>query len=398
MAAIANKLAQWQQAGLLSTEQTDAILAFEAQQNTRAPWWLYSLMILGAAIMGLGIISLIAANWSNIPDLFKLSIAFLVLAGLGFAIYKQYTPPHNGIWFEVLIIGFILMCLATIGLTAQIYHSGGHWYYATLFWGVITLPLCLFAKNGFTRFLWASLLLHSAIWALTQWDFARDFIFTDRIPAVFLLAPLLSALAYIISKQWKLLQTFTSSLFFWFQISAIVSLGFIDTVRSVDSLGETASLAYMPAYICAALLAVGILISNRYNLLNKILVLVILALFLIYYQPGGLFLDMFRTNLFSGDNNQVAWWQANDVRAPLLTLTILFLYAIHAGNTGQTRSFNLTTFLIGLRFLILYFQAMGGLAATGIGLILSGAFIIGIAWLWSKQREKLRQWSQELSA
>ena len=62
MAAIANKLAQWQQAGLLSAEQTDAILAFEAQQTTRAPWWLYSLMILGAAIMGLGIISLIAAN------------------------------------------------------------------------------------------------------------------------------------------------------------------------------------------------------------------------------------------------------------------------------------------------------------------------------------------------
>jgi uncharacterized membrane protein len=397
MAAVANKLAQWQQAGLLSAEQADAILVFEAQQTTRSPWWLYSLMILGAAIMGLGIISLIAANWSDIPDLFKLSIAFIVLGGLGMAIYQQYTPPHNGIWFEVLIIGFILMCLATIGLTAQIYHSGGHWYYAILFWAFITLPLCLFAKNGFTRFLWVSLLLHSGIWALTQWDFERDFIFTDRIPGIFLLAPLLSAVAYVASKQWKWLHPFTPSLLFWLQVSAIISLGFIDTVRSVDSLSATATLAYMPAYICAILLALGVMVSNRYNLLNKLLVLAVLGLFLIYYQPGGFFLDMFRTNLFGADNSQVAWWQANDIRAPLLSLTVLFLYAIHAGNSGQTRIFNLLTFLIGLRFLILYFQAMGGLAATGVGLILSGAFIIGIAWLWAKQREKLRQWSQELN-
>lgn len=132
-----------------------------------------------------------------------------------------------------------------------------------------------------------SLLLHSAIWALTQWDFERDFIFTDRIPGVFLLAPLLSAVAYFASKQWKWLQTFTPSLLFWFQVSAIISLGFIDTVRSVDSLRETATLAYMPAYICAILLTLGVIVSDRYNLLNKVLVLAVLGLFLIYYQPGG---------------------------------------------------------------------------------------------------------------
>ena len=41
---------------------------------------------------------------------------------------------------------------------------------------------------------------------------------------------------------------------------------------------------------------------------------------------------------------------------------------------------------------------MGGLAATGIGLIISGSLIIGLAWLWYKQRDKLRAWTEELEA
>ncbi len=91
-------------------------------------------------------------------------------------------------------------------------------------------------------------------------------------------------------------------------------------------------------------------------------------------------------------------WQADDIRAPIFTLAILFLYAIHAGNSNNQRAFNLATFLIGLRFVILYFQAMGGLAATGIGLIVSGLLIMSVTWIWYKGRERIRQWTQELPA
>ena len=89
MGIINEKLDQWQQAGLLSSAQHDAILAFEAKQPSRSSWWLYSLMILGAVIIGLGIISLIAANWADIPDVLKLGVDFLLLLALEGSIYWQ---------------------------------------------------------------------------------------------------------------------------------------------------------------------------------------------------------------------------------------------------------------------------------------------------------------------
>lgn len=70
---------------------------------------------------------------------------------------------------------------------------------------------------------------------------------------------------------------------------------------------------------------------------------------------------------------------------------------MHVGNQGLTTSFNIMTLLIGIRFIILYFQALGGLAATGFGLIISGALLIAIAWAWQQYRKRLQQWTQELS-
>jgi len=51
------------------------------------------------------------------------------------------------------------------------------------------------------------------------------------------------------------------------------------------------------------------------------------------------------------------------------------------------RLFNLCINLIGLRFLIIYFQVFGSLATTGIGLIISGLIIIGavVGWMAFKK-------------
>ena len=70
------KLNQWLQAGLITPAQHANILSFEAEQRQHSNGWLYSFMILGAAIIGLGIISLIAANWANIPESVKLGANF----------------------------------------------------------------------------------------------------------------------------------------------------------------------------------------------------------------------------------------------------------------------------------------------------------------------------------
>lgn len=393
------KLNQWLQAGLITPDQQASILAFEAEHPQRSNWWLYSFMILGTAIIGLGVISLIAANWANIPDSVKLGADFALLGLLAGGIYWQYPNRQQGIWFEVLLVGFMLLCLATIGLIAQIYHISGKWYHALLFWAAITSLLSLFARNLFTRFFWVTLFLHGVVWSIVGLTSANFSHRMEELPAALLLTPLLTTLLYYLATHVKQLYGYAGSLFFWFQISAIVALAFVDISRSGGEMDDYRALWYLPAYAAAAILAAGILLHKDYHLLNRLALLGALGLLLLYYHPDLLFTGEQRYTLFgSATHDGIGFWQADDIRAPLLTLLILFLYAIHAGNIGHQRTFNLVTFLIGLRFVVLYFQAMGGLAATGVGLIVSGSLIIGMAWLWYKGRDRLRQWTKELQA
>ena len=397
MKILDKKLLSWEQQGLISGDQADAIRAFErGEPDSGGHWWLYSLLILGAAIIGLGIISLIAANWARIPDDLKLGADFALLASLAVAILWLQKRRHYA--FDALIMGFIILCLATIGLIAQIYHINGNWYHALLLWASITFPLVTFSRHLSVHFFWTSLFLHAAIWSLVGLTAGNLRHAYQEIPAMFLLAPLLSATLYSLTQRLHLLEKFRSSFFFWFQISGLLALIVVDTLRSGGDVQTFQASWYIPAWCMAGVLTVIILLRPDYTWLNRGLLIGAIVLLLLYYHPDILFSGTTRYTFSALESSERASvWLADDIRAPILTIAILFLYALHAGNSGHHRTFNLMTFLIGLRFVILYFQAMGGLAATGVGLILSGLMIIGIAWFWYQSRQKLQQWSKELS-
>ena len=52
----------------------------------------------------------------------------------------------------------------------------------------------------------------------------------------------------------------------------------------------------------------------------------------------------------------------------------------------RKRLFDLAALVIGIRFIVVYFQVFGSLAVTGVGLIISGSVILGIAYLWYRYR------------
>lgn len=397
MTLIEKKLQVWEQQGLITGDQYEAILAFEQGKQQNNNWWLYSLFMLGSAIIGLGIISLIAANWAQIPDGLKLSVNFSLLAMLAIAIF-WYQRRDQQLVTDSLITAFIILCLASIGLIAQIYHINGRWYHAILLWSVISLPIVLFARHLMVHFLWVSLFINAAIWSSVDLAGGNLRSTLRELPAVLLLAPLLSATLYLLARRVAILHKTSSSFFFWFQISALIALIAIDLMRSGADTQVFDWHWYLPAWLTAALLIALILLRHAYKSLNKSLLIAAILLLVLYYEPSILFTGQTRYTFSALDSvARASIWSADDIRAPVLTILILFLYAIHAGNSGYHRTFNLITFLIGLRFVVLYFQAMGGLAATGVGLILSGLMIIGIAWFWYSSRDRLQNWSKELS-
>lgn len=397
MTLIEKKLQVWEQQGLINGDQLDAILVFERGEKQNNNWWLYSLLILGSAIIGLGVISLIAANWVKISDSLKLSTDFLFLGVFALSIF-WYQRQSKYIISDILITAFIILCLASIGLIAQIYHINGRWYHAILLWSVISLPIVLFARHLMVHFFWVSLFINAAVWSIVDLAGGNLRNIMRELPAVLLLAPLLSAALYLLARRVATLHKTSSSFFFWFQISALIALVAIDLIRSGGEAQVFEWPWYLPAWLTATILIALIATRRAYRPLNKGLLIAAILLLVFYYQPDILFTGQTRYTFSALDSSsRASIFLADDIRAPVLTILILFLYAIHAGNSGYHRTFNLITFLIGLRFVVLYFQAMGGLAATGVGLILSGLMIIGIAWFWYSSRDLLKKWSKELT-
>src|SRR5215468_11847160 len=114
------KLAAWKKAGLLTDEQAAAIAQHEESQASGVRWVVWGIASVGGLAVAVGIISVIAANWDDIPEKLKLAACgALLLGSLGGA---WRTSRLENLWPRDLFLLFHCgMVPATIGLIAQIY-------------------------------------------------------------------------------------------------------------------------------------------------------------------------------------------------------------------------------------------------------------------------------------
>ena len=73
----------------------------------------------------------------------------------------------------------------------------------------------------------------------------------------------------------------------------------------------------------------------------------------------------------------------------LCTIALLLVLALFSVKKGKSRLFDLILVLAGIRFYILYLQALGGLIDSGLVMLGSGLFLIVAVVLWTKYRKRL---------
>ena len=162
-------LGQWRDEGLITSDQVEKILAFEAARPS-GNWILRGVLALAAVVIGIGVIALIAANWDAIPDMVKLGADFAFLAGLVFAVLAMKRLGSE-IGVEVLLVSFMFGCLATIGLIGQIFHTDGRLEVALLFWSAMMGPAALMSRRRLVSSLWSwTLLGASCAWIVRMVD------------------------------------------------------------------------------------------------------------------------------------------------------------------------------------------------------------------------------------
>ncbi|PTX58725.1 putative membrane protein [Kordia periserrulae] len=109
--------------------------------------------ILGAALVGLGIILIMAHNWDELPKFVKLIAAFFPMilgqVALGYSIAKNKSM----LWKETATVFLYFSVGACIALVSQVYHISGNLESFILAWTVLCTPLLYVTKSKSAIFL-----------------------------------------------------------------------------------------------------------------------------------------------------------------------------------------------------------------------------------------------------
>jgi len=386
---LTTRLSDWTAEGLITEQARERIATYERERapSRRGPWAIYGVLILGACILSVGVISLVAANWRDIPAAAKLGLAFALLGGLGAALFRAYDAPRR-LRFDVLATLYALFSLATLGLIAQIYHSGGRPYQALLLWLVLIAPMTYIATHGFVPQLWvASSIGLFVVWALDETALWMR-LFGERgddLWTLFLIVPSLCLLLGNLASRRPRLAAASRGYDFWAFAGALVAIVATDVYFTFDEM-HLATRPLAPAIVIALAAAGSLWARADLPQRGRLLLCALIGLSLLAYLPGA----------WAEHASSYRHSNGHELQGAAYLVVALLLLAAYFAVREQRRLFNAMTILVGLRFLIVYFQVIGDLATTGLGLMASGLVLIGTALAWYKTRDRLAAFVAEV--
>lgn len=169
------RIRQWRESGLISDEQSEAILNFEAVP--KAPFRLgirFSRLIvvlstLGAILIGSGIISFVAANWQGIPALGKLAMLIGGQTATYWVAYQlQFVRGYPRVGGAIMFAGAAWFG-ANVFLVAQSYHLGTENPDLLFLWFLGILPLAYIVRSKAITVMAVAIFTVGVSWKAGTW-------------------------------------------------------------------------------------------------------------------------------------------------------------------------------------------------------------------------------------
>ena len=375
MPSIEKQLKEWSEQGIISHEQASKILAHESSKP-RASWIQYGLLILGVFVMGLGIISLIAANWNEINDYIKLIVDFLLLTTIGLLGFRAHKSQQL-VMYDSFLLALQITSLASIGLISQIFHASGDWYDAILFWCAITLPAVISSTFVFVPLIWIAGFLTCLSSLLMDSTFLGG-IFYHKFFPVFILCPLIASILGFLAQSIKCSNGTTKAIRFSLYTACLVVTAVIDIGRAHPRVPLTEIKSFFPAYILSLIILSLVWTSSLFKPLQKQILTVLIAIYVL-------------------STHQTFLSEPKAIYFATFSIFELGLMGLFLASIKSRKGFNFILMLAGLRFFALFIEALGGLAVTGFGLILSGIILISLASVWHRRRHEIAQWAERIA-
>jgi uncharacterized membrane protein len=355
-------LRRWVEAGLISSEQAGQIRSFE-QSRERRPALLMAVAGLGGLAIAVGLLSIVAANWDDIPGRLKIGIDLILVAGLGVGIMR--LERRGPTWaLETAIVAFYGLVLASVALVGQVYQLGGKAHEALAVWSLLTAVIMSRARSGFAAAIWVlALQITCVIWS--AWLSDEHHLEAPGLASLYwppLVAVAVGHAPWVRRVRPALARV--AARVGWVELVLCATLGtfafYGDTAREDWSAGYP-----VMAISLVATLAIGARLCK--TLAQRVLLVVCLVFshIPVLVSPGDL-------DLLAAASFVVLWlgiaWVGNQAR--------------------NARILNLATAMIGIRIVIIYFEVFGSLLDTGLGLLTGGVLTLGVVWLWARKRKR----------
>lgn len=387
---------EWKAEGLVQPDQAHALLARyglvpgQTSRTLRRSRIVYVLAVLGAVLIGVGVILVMGANWQYLPKWFRLALLICATAAsyhCGYRMaYRSQTYPKVGM--GLLLLGSLLWG-ASIFLVAQMYHLGGEGgeTAAVLYWFIGVLPLAYILLSPLHLVL--SLVI-GTVWLgmMLNLTFGEPYGAPPQMYAMFALGVGIFLYAFgRLHSAWAAVRRLAPA-YRWFGVTFIFGALYAFSFRGLlewgtgigGSYGTSAYVLYwvwrslMLTAAGAATLALFLREGQRdrasfYEGLALLGFLFLCAAISMDGLAGGSYalMALFNLLLFGAEIGAVAMgWARNE---PALTSAGIFVFFVQV----MTR----------------YFDLLGGMLMSGLGFICAGFFLIILGAILERSRRRL---------
>jgi uncharacterized membrane protein len=193
-------VSRWTTAGLIDESTAAAIRAYESERAKHGgrQWQVILVLILGAMLLGAGVLLFVAAHWDKLSPVSRM---FLVLAMLVFfhGLGLLFKEKFGGLATAMHAVGTV-SAGAAIALIGQIFNMQEHWPAAVLLWALCAAAGWLLLRDQFQQTL--TLLLVPA-WIVSEWSERTSFYASSNVylARMLLVIAVVYLCAFLYSKQ-----------------------------------------------------------------------------------------------------------------------------------------------------------------------------------------------------
>lgn len=361
------KLQAWLAAGVIDADTASRIRAWDAQHSR--PLALWAVIGIGALAIGLGVISLVAANWDAVPGLVRLAVHFAVMAALGgFIAWRGEELERANPWgLEAALFVLGMLGLAFFGHLGQVYQTSSPLWQPLAAWLALFAPLLLLRGQSW---LTAALLFVTVGYAVWDYAAAADAsVFGNAGNAPWLAARIavVTALPVLFAPLAAWMRGRSGREDFWKRL-------------------EQLALAYAVGGASLVTVAAGLdrfeggILGGLAQAIRAGLALLAGSL-VVWARPGASGRAAGAVMAGAGAACVLAWvMSGSQLGGGLLFMALWVGIAAAALHAGWRSVFQLAVAAVALRLIVLSFELGSDLLTSGFGLIIAGVLILAIAF------------------